>query len=157
MSVTLADLHAVIQQVMQWDNKHLHEFSLGDRIFQAQEAESEGEDTAAVRLIDLPLETGSGLRYVYDFGDEWVLSVVVWDRLYGDSSLPACVSGERAAPPEDAGGIHQYEEMLAALVGESSGPDVQELLEWLPPGFDPEAFDMEATNKALRQISFRAI
>ena len=53
------------------------------------------------------------LLYEYDFGDSWrhriVLEKVVIDR-EGGFARPECVDGERAAPPEDVGGVGGFEE-----------------------------------------------
>jgi len=156
-SYSLAELHQVVQKTMQWADSHLHEFSLGERTFQAPHPEARGEDTTEVRLIDLGLQPGAGLRYVYDFGDEWTLAITVWDRQFGPVGPPTCTGGARAAPPEDAGGAHQYAEMIAAVNDPTNHPEPEELLEWLPDGFDPEAFDQARVNTALRTFATRAI
>jgi Plasmid pRiA4b ORF-3-like protein len=156
-SFSLAELHQVIQAAMQWHDKHLYEFTLADRVFQAPGPESAGEATTEVRLVDLSLAPGAGLRYVYDFGDEWTVAVVVWDRLFGAAGPASCVGGARAAPPEDAGGAHRYGELVEMLRDPSAYPDAAEQLEWLPTGFDAEAFDQAETTIALRAVTGRAI
>jgi hypothetical protein len=62
-----------------------------------------------------------------------------------------CVTGRRAGPPEDSGGVHRYEYLLEA-VSDSANPDHEELSDWLDPDFDPEEFDVDRVNRILRQV-----
>lgn len=63
--------------------------------------------------------------------------------------MPVCLSGKRQCPPEDSGGVWRFRHMLTVL----ADPDHEEyerVTEWMAPDFDPEAFSVEAVNKALR-------
>jgi hypothetical protein len=65
---------------------------------------------------------------------------------------PRVTRGQRAAPPEDCGGVWGYEELLALRDGVLDRDDVggAERLEWLRerfPYWEPEKFDMDAANK----------
>ncbi len=54
-------------------------------------------------------------------------------------TYPACIAGERSAPPEDVGGAGGYADFLEAI----ANPDHEEhqaTLEWAGGRFDPEAF-----------------
>jgi hypothetical protein len=62
---------------------------------------------------------------------------------------PHVLAGERACPPEDCGGVHGYHVLLEAM--ENPRPEHKEVLEWLDPDYDPEAFDAQATNQILRR------
>jgi hypothetical protein len=71
-------------------------------------------------------------------------------------AYPRCVTGRRAGPPEDCGGISGYGELLAIL----ADPDHEEhddRLAWLglksADDFDPSAFDVEAINNALSRTA----
>ena len=65
------------------------------------------------------------------------------------AEIDVCLDGARACPPEDCGGIPGYERLLAALA-DPKDPEHDELVEWAPDGFDPEAFDLVAANRRLR-------
>ncbi|RPJ08583.1 MAG: plasmid pRiA4b ORF-3 family protein, partial [Deltaproteobacteria bacterium] len=90
----------------------------------------------------------------YDFGDSWMHRIKV-EKILGQESSAGdavkCIDGARACPPEDCGGVWGYEDMLQVLK-DPKHEEYESALEWLGGDFDPEGFDMEATNKALRQF-----
>ena len=57
-------------------------------------------------------------------------------------------AGARACPPEDCGGPHSYERLPAALA-DPADLERPELLDWLGGEFDPDAFDVAATDGLL--------
>jgi hypothetical protein len=62
---------------------------------------------------------------------------------------PVCLGGERACPPEDCRGSWGYGDLLDTI----RSPDHEgydEMMEWLGGAFDPEDFDLEGVNQALR-------
>ncbi len=64
---------------------------------------------------------------------------------------PVCVTGKRACPPEDCGGVWGYVELLEALASPDH-PEHTSMIEWAGDDFDAEAFDLEDVNSMLRQI-----
>jgi len=84
----------------------------------------------------------TAIRYVYDFGDDWIHRVVVEKVLQANPrmSYPCCIAGKRACPPEDCGGVWGYQEFLAAI-SDADHPEHQSMLEWVGGEFDPEALD----------------
>ena len=98
--------------------------------------------------------TGSNLEYEYDFGDSWVHGVALQRRAPAGPGLeyPVCVDGGRAGPPEDLGGIFQYNGMVAAFE-DPEAPDrdevMEELAEWVGDDFDPAHFDLKEANLRL--------
>ena len=155
-SFTLADLHVVIQIVMGWENSHLHDFEMGGERFTEfeEDIQSGARDSTSVTLRNLGLNSkGRTVTYNYDFGDGWRHKVVVESSRPAEDSalLPVCVTGRRACPPEDSGGVHGYEYLLEA-VSDAKHRDHDELSEWLDPDFDPEAFDVDRVNRDLRRV-----
>jgi Plasmid pRiA4b ORF-3-like protein len=105
-----------------------------------------------VRLRDLASRPGARLRYTYDFGDSWEHDLLVEDILPPDGVPHAvCLTGRRAGPPEDCGGIWGYAE-LCDILADPSHPDHAERVDWLGHLHDPAAFDKDATNTALARI-----
>jgi hypothetical protein len=59
------------------------------------------------------------------------------------------VTGQRACPPEDIGGVFGYERALP-IEANPTHPEHQEMLAWIGP-FDPNRFDLEAVNADLSE------
>jgi hypothetical protein len=161
---TLEDLHDIIQVCMPWENYHLWEFSAGKRRF-GPEMEDDGfdfgfgdesEPAHEVHLSDLVKAGVKKLRYTYDFGDSWEHTVAFEKPVARDpqAKYPRCVAGERAGPPEDCGGVWGYANLLEIL-GNPKHPEHEERLEWTGGPIDPEAFDLDETNKYLQKLNLK--
>lgn len=113
-------VHQVIQAAFAWDDAHLHRFSLGgapfdpgSQLFLNQldvddpDCDDVGFPDSAVRLDETIGEPGDVLRYVYDYGDFWELTLRLEAVIPSTATSPTSrlVDGERAAPPEDCGGL----------------------------------------------------
>jgi hypothetical protein len=153
-SITLADLHTALNEAMGWTDSHLHQFILRDRRFgdvtMPDAGELHFEDERKVSLDALIGERQS-IDYEYDFGDGWRHNVKVEKKLPLDDRLPypLCLGGARACPPEDCGGSGGYERLLEILQ-DSGHPEHDDSLTWVGGHFDPEGFDVNRTNTALR-------
>ena len=152
-SGTFWDLHCAIQDAMPWDDKHLHEFLFptGDQETAIGLDEGDGfrEDVAFLlgwetRLRDWFVAVPAQCRYVYDFGDEWVHTVVLESRRAAEPGVryPRCTAGERRCPPEDVGGPHGYREFLAAM-SDRRHSEHHSYMEWVGGPWDPEDFRPE--------------
>jgi Plasmid pRiA4b ORF-3-like protein len=159
--IRLADLHAVIQLVMGWENAHLHEFTTAkghysDPIFELEDTGGPAvSDEAEVTLQEVAPRVRSKLAYLYDFGDSWEHAITVEARQTEDDRYPGhavCIEGERAAPPEDVGGIWGYYDSFLPAIQDPEHEEHEDLLEWIGGKFDPDAFDIKAINKALKRI-----
>lgn len=154
--VTLTRLHSIIQAVMGWTDSHLFEFERNGQVYTTPDPDflEERPDFPASRsrLATLLERPGQTMIYRYDFGDNWVLDVLLEEILEPSpgAAYPVCVGGSRAAPPEDCGGVPGYEELCAAMV-DPTHPEREDLLAWCGGVYDPEHFDMDAVNRALRR------
>ncbi len=142
-SATLDEVHGVIQAAFGWWDYHLHEFRIGGDDYGVPDPDWDMRtvlDETCSRLDKVAGE-GDRFRYVYDFGDDWEHDVVVEKVLARSEvdTVPACIAGKRACPPEDCGGSWGYEEYLTAIA-DPSHPRHAEMMEWRGM-FDPEAFD----------------
>jgi hypothetical protein len=148
---TLAELHDVLQAVMGWWDYHLHEFIVQEDHYGVPHPDYmfEMKDESEVRLKDVA-EEGSTFIYEYDFGDSWMHDLKVEKIMEPEPGrrYPVCVEGERATPPEDVGGIWGYEEYVEAMA-DPDHPEHEEWREWRGE-FDPEVFDLDEVNSALR-------
>lgn len=168
-SLSLDQLHHVLQAAFGWQEMHLHQFSETDphdfarglprigrkpRLWVArwslfedapEHAEDEAETTAREAF-----QLGGPIWYEYDFGDGWVHVIELIDRDVSrlGEGRATVVSGERRGPFEDSGGIDGYEEKLA-IIADPAHPEHPSILEWArsivgPWGaMDPDAVDLE--------------
>ena len=156
-NIKLSELHYVIQEVMGWEDEHLHEFRKGSVAYTvpgmydlpgAGKPRNEGKFI----LQDILASPGTKMTYTYDFGDGWEHELVLEKIMdYEGGQLPVCLEGAMACPPEDCGGIWGYYDMLEVLE-EPDHPEYEEMQEWLGKNFDPEAFDVDQINRRLRRL-----
>jgi hypothetical protein len=122
----LDDLHDVIQMSFGWTDSHLHRFGSGPDYyspdteyylgpFEVEEGET-GVPEEEVRLDEVLVEVGDKLLYNYDFGDDWEHTIKLEAVLPRAESVAraVCTDGRRPGPPEDCGGAHSYELIVAA-------------------------------------------
>jgi hypothetical protein len=162
-SVTLAELHRIIQAAMGWQDQHLHQFIIGDRVYGPatpglDEAGIDARDERRARLNEVAPRVGTRFIYRYDFGDDWDHIIVVERILEPEAGAryPRCLAGRRACPPEDSGGIWGYEQLMETLKNPGDS-EYAEAREWVGDAFNPEAFSLEETNADLASLSGSAI
>ncbi len=153
---TLGDLHLVLQVVMGWSNDHLHEFRIGQVSYGVQDPEMDWGgpdiDEDDVTLDQVVTQKGARVHYQYDFGDSWDHEIQLEKILDVEPGrqYPACITGKRACPPEDIGGVWGYVRFLETMANPRD-PEYKEMREWWgADSFDPEAFDLEEVNARLR-------
>ena len=155
--ITLAKLHRIIQAVMGWADYHLHQFIVGRTYYGVPHPDYGGfvemRDESRVRLNRIVPGERFKFRYEYDFGDSWLHTLLVEKILPPEpgQQYPVCIKGKRACPPEDVGGIWGYYGFLEATQNPDH-PEHEEYLEWVGGEFDPEAFDLDEVNRALRAL-----
>ncbi len=155
-TITLAKLHAVIQVVFGWGGGHLHEFHVGEERFGTPDREYDAfGEVRSERTTRLAGALGAArtMNYVYDFGDNWQHRIKVEKTLPAApaGTLPMCVAGANATPPDDCGGIYGYYDFVAAVT-DPNHPEHVEMTEWIGGPWDPAAFDIEDTNFRLRNF-----
>lgn len=145
-------VHQVLQAAFSWDDRHLYRFALGGRAFDrgsqnflcCQDVDDnawgepdDGLPAADVRLDETLAEPGDTLHYIYDYGDNWELTLRLDEVATALDDVPTAtvIDGGRAAPPEDCGGL----------------TDAAELAEVLD---EPARFEPAALNSALRRPFF---
>jgi hypothetical protein len=142
-TIKLDKLHQVLQIVMGWTDSHLHQFAIGD----GQYGRPDYDGTNSIESeIGVSLKTALGglarFTYDYDFGDGWE-HVIKVEKVFPpeiDITVPTCLDGENACPPEDVGGPPGYEDFLAALA-DPNHEEHQTMRNWIGGEFDPNKFD----------------
>ncbi|OGO16178.1 MAG: hypothetical protein A2Z14_13895, partial [Chloroflexi bacterium RBG_16_48_8] len=157
-SITLLELHEILQIVMGWEDYHLHVFTIdgddyGDTIYDEYNELGFKEETRC-KLSQLIHEEGVRFVYEYDFGDSWEHTLLVEKIFPAEKGIPypRCVKGKRSCPPEDVGGVWGYENFLDAIQ-DPEHVEHGEYLEWIGGEFDPESFDLEEVNDRLGRIA----
>jgi pRiA4b ORF-3-like protein len=151
-NLTLDLLHQVLQVAFDWTDSHLHRFSLGGGAFEHDsqlflcpydvenrewDEDGDGLPAATTRLDETLAEPGDVLHYLYDYGDNWQLTLRLEEVLPAGNDCPAAivVDGGRAAPPEDCGHL----------------VDAESLAEVVP---DPALFEPERVNRGFGDAYF---
>jgi hypothetical protein len=155
-SLTLAQLHDVLQTAMGWQDCHMHEFSVGRRRIGAPSPEDRlmgmpsAENERSVRLSSILGRVGAKAIYTYDFGDSWEHSIVLEKRLPADpnATCPVCTDGQLACPPEDCGGIPGFYELLDAI-NDPNHERHEEMREWIGDDYAPQVFSADDVNRLL--------
>jgi len=161
-SCTLDKLHEHIQTAMGWTNSHLHEFTIGDRIYgdpllMEDDIEPiEYVDSTITMLSDILPKSSKQMRflYEYDFGDGWAHDVLFegCPRPELGKRYPLCLEGERSCPPEDVGGVGGHADFLKILA-DPRDDQHKEKRAWVGRKFDAEKFDpIAATRRMWRRI-----
>jgi len=141
---TLDHLHAVIQAAFGWWDAHLHDFDIDGTRYGIPD-DDDWTPVKDERRISIDQAIGNRdrkIRYTYDFGDNWDHDIVLEKTMSASdvTTVPDCIGGRRACPPEDCGGPWGYRELLDILA-DPTHPEHQERVEWAGGEIDPSAFD----------------
>lgn len=152
-STTLEQLHLIVQEVMGWDNYHMHQFSIAGIDYGQPQPEFNVRSEKTVKLSQVVKGEKSKFFYTYDFGDSWEHEILVEKELPStpDTNYPICITGKRACPPEDCGGSWGYAELLE-IISDPSHPEYEERIEWVGESFNPDIFDLNEVNQRLREF-----
>ncbi len=155
-TTTFAQLHQILQCVMGWEGDHLYRFDINGMEYgdPSMVEEMEGEDARRVTLETLVRGEKDKFLYEYDFGDSWDHELLVEKVLPSEAGkrYPVCLTGKRACPPEDCGGIWGYASFLEAIQ-DPQHPEHEEMVDWVGGAFDPEAFDLDEVNSELQNLT----
>ncbi len=152
-SISLAELHRVIQKLFSWSGGRLHGFVVDGEVFGPDPGEGERAERD-ITIGQLAAEGVTELGYDYDYGAEWEVKLTLLHRLADDNLRgPRCVAGSGAAPPEHIGGPLRYRRFVSALQ-KPDGTEKTLALNELGPGFDPDHFDVAGCNQLLSSEAF---
>ena len=133
---TFWDLHVALQDVLGWEDRHLHQFTVDDPRTGARLRFGIPDDSGFHGVHDILagwqhavtpylVVDGHPALYSYDFGDDWQHEVIVEAVLKedGGQALPVCLAGEGPCPPEDSGGPAMCEALMAGAAEWIFKPD----------------------------------
>ena len=175
-TMTLDQVHRVLQAAFGWEDMHLHRFTNLEPFVRLRPVDGEipddlqwlprqecfdpedrpEEDLSLQQLFAL----GSGVAfYEYDFGDSWLHRLeLVSRRSVEEGASPArLIDGARRGPLEDSGGLPGYEEIMDAL-DDPDHPDHAEHSAWVADvtgsdePFDPAFLDIGDVNWTLAHL-----
>ena len=148
-TTSLADLHTIIQTCMGWTDSHLHHFDISGELYAIPDEEdewypSDKRDERNFTLDTLEQQLSPSFHYVYDMGDYWEHRITV-EKVVPPAESPAhaiLLTGRRACPPEDSGGIASFQDSLEILA-DAEHEEFQATRTWFGAGFRAEQFDRE--------------
>jgi pRiA4b ORF-3-like protein len=155
---TLVRLHETIQASFGWEGYHMWDFESPQGRYGIADPDLQIRSAASKRLDQVAPGVGVRLRYTYDFGDNWEHDILIEDITAPEpgTAYPRCLTGRRACPPEDCGGVWGYDYLIEVL-GDPAHEEHEERLEWLgldsADQFDPAAFDPAKSNAALADLA----
>ena len=160
LSCTLAALHDVIQIAMGWTDSHLHEFTVGKRVYGMADAGYDLDDDrkvykdSSIRLKTVIERGFDRFRYLYDFGDHWEHEVIVEDVRDGEDGIdyPAFVEGARRCPPEDVGAARGFMSFLEAAL-DPAHEEHRSMIEWYGGPYDPADIDERLVRMSLETMA----
>ena len=157
LSLHLKGLHDVIQAVFGWQDYHLFEFRIDDKVYGIPDPlDDYGRGTRQARSLRLATIVAKGItrfEYCYDFGDDWIHDVVIESVRIAEpmQHYPRFVDGARRAPPEDVGGPYGFERFLAAMRNRRHR-EHRNLVTWYGGPFDPDDIDLPNLQRRLAVI-----
>jgi hypothetical protein len=158
----LEALHRIIQKVFDWKGTHDFRFIAtgGNR------PQSKGKIISIVRVkpegdteLDLGLEIQElnerGItEFSYEYGTQWLVKIILLSRLSLGKDGPRCIAGAGAAPPESIEGPIRFRRYLSSLE-QGNLNERWNALQELGQDFDPEAFNLEACNRSLKNSDLK--
>jgi hypothetical protein len=160
-SMTLRELHGVLQVAMGWEGVHLFQFMLRARRLGSLELAARSPD---VRLSELRLRVGARFRYEYDLNGPWEHELRLESQHEADPqrSYPICLDGDGSCPPEDCGGVPGFLARRDAWTGPETSRDfavLADFVDQLAPkqstGALIDAEEVEQVREALERLEVR--
>lgn len=156
-TLPLSLVHEILQISMGWWSTHLYEFKSKSARYGSTR---DGSDVQGINDADQTIlnqvlkKAGETLTYHYDFGDDWLHTIVLEKviKAEGKERFSAfCSHGKRACPPEDCGGVSGFAELLEAIEDPCHSGH-QESKAWVGDSYDPNAFDQRTVNLRLELL-----
>ena len=153
--ICFPEFHDMIQDIMGWEDDHLHLFRKGKKYYRDSSDDGFGNtvDYWDIKIMDVLIKIKDKMIYEYDFGDGWEHEIIL-EKIVEEEEVfnIQCIEGAMNCPPEDCGGIAGFYNMLE-IVKNPEEEEYEEILEWLGDDYDPEYFDLEKLNELLKSYN----
>lgn len=157
-------LHNVIQIVFDWQNYHLHEFSverkdnknlkivMDDDPETMEFADFSRDEIVQERFVSLTeiFSQHPEVIYEYDFGDSWKHIITLEKSITATSPQAKLIEGKGERPPEDVGGLHGFNEYLT-VINDPTSPEYENMNAWAESQKE-RAFSLKYANHRLKSI-----
>lgn len=159
-------LHNIIQTVFDWQNYHLHEFTVKQennkllKIVMDDEPETlefsafDKEEILQERFVSLRdiFSQQSEVFYQYDYGDSWMHTITLEKKAQAHSLQVVFLEGNGERPPEDVGGEFGFNEYLRIL-SDATDPEHEDMKMWAASQKE-RPFTVEQINHRLKNIIY---
>ncbi|MFZ3584449.1 plasmid pRiA4b ORF-3 family protein [Loktanella sp. DJP18] len=159
LTTNLRALHELVQATMPWENDHLYQFTIGERVYGEPSPEdmSWGHKVYHAKNMRLEALVARGITeidYTYDFGDNWQhrISIEHVSSADPDIDYPLYLDGERTAPPEDVRGPPGFMDFVEAMANRRH-PEHKDMIRWYGRPFNPVDFGESAVAETVRDIA----
>jgi hypothetical protein len=163
-NITFRQLHQIVQASFDWLGYHLYKFQFPKTVItEPDDSFAAGElydedivelDSNKIKINEF-LDIYREFEYEYDFGDGWIHSIIVEEKMKDSkiNSEPECLDGARFRPPEDVGGTTGYEEFIK-IIKNKKHPEREEYLGWAEKDtrgyiYNPNYFNINEINRRL--------
>ena len=162
-SMSLHELHGVLQVAMGWEGIRLFQFNI--RGIMHAGPYLHGQAAVDVPLSDLRFRRNGKFRYVYDMNCWWDHELRVEDRVPAvpGKRYPNCIGGSGACPPEGCGGPDGYFAGQSEAMSLDAMEDVRFLADFIERAMiekSPSVFEdediFERVEWAVDRFRFRA-
>ena len=158
LSATLMALHDIIQVSMGWNDSHLFEFLIGDKVYGEPYPDDERRvyKAKSLRLQTLVERGVEQFIYVYDFGDNWHHDIIIEGVRDGEEDVdyPVFVDGVQRCPPDDVGSSSGFMDFLEAVF-DPGHEEHQRMLMWYGGPFDPRDINEAHVRRVLSWFADR--
>ncbi|MDR3324858.1 MAG: plasmid pRiA4b ORF-3 family protein [Spirochaetaceae bacterium] len=149
-SVTLAELHNLIQALFGWKGIYNHFF-----IVDAKEKHYKwiDEHNNVKESIELATLFGENVaEFMYEYGTHWTVKIIVLSVCVAAQNGKAhCTMGENAAPPEKVEGPLRFRRFISAL-DSANAKERKTAKEQLGAAFDLNEFNLQKCNNQIKGV-----
>jgi len=141
---TLEDLHKLIQIGMNWKGELRFRFCC--------EMPDGGKEYFHDKLKLQDVDFRGKKELIYEYGSKWIVKLIIMSSYQpAKDDVTRFVAGEGTAPPEQIEGPRHYRRLIA-LFETGGNAERQSASNELGSEFVPDAFDLDKTNRSLRDV-----